>query len=75
MGAVDPDRGRCRQSGLRAKARELVREQLGELHILVNNAAILDMTGIDALTLDRFEHVLRINLTGAVFAPWRCCRS
>jgi NAD(P)-dependent dehydrogenase (short-subunit alcohol dehydrogenase family) len=44
----------------------LVRERMGELHILVNNAAILDMTGIDALTLDRFEHVLRINLTGAV---------
>ena len=43
-----------------------MRERLGELHILVNNAAILDMTGIEALTLERFEHVLRINLTGAV---------
>jgi NAD(P)-dependent dehydrogenase (short-subunit alcohol dehydrogenase family) len=38
----------------------------GFLHILVNNAAILDMTGIDALTLERFEQVLRVNLTGAV---------
>ncbi len=45
---------------------ELVRERLGTLHILVNNAAILDMTGIDSLTLERFEHVLRVNLTGAV---------
>ena len=35
-----------------------MRERLGELHILVNNAAILDMTGIEALTLERFEHVL-----------------
>jgi NAD(P)-dependent dehydrogenase (short-subunit alcohol dehydrogenase family) len=45
---------------------DLARTRLGELHILVNNAAILDMTGIDALTLDRFEQVLRVNLTGAV---------
>ena len=45
---------------------ELVRERLGTLHILVNNAAILDTTSIDALTLQRFERVLRVNLTGAV---------
>ena len=44
----------------------LARTRLGTLHILVNDAAILDTTGIDALTLARFEQVLRINLTGAV---------
>ena len=44
----------------------LTRIRLGTLHILVNDAAILDTTGIDALTLARFEQVLRINLTGAV---------
>jgi NAD(P)-dependent dehydrogenase (short-subunit alcohol dehydrogenase family) len=49
-------------SGLAA----LARTRLGALHILVNNAAIVDMTGIDALTLAGFEHVLRVNLTGAV---------
>jgi len=49
-----------------ARLADLARTRLGALHILVNNAAILDMTGIEALTLDRFEHVLRINLTGAV---------
>ena len=49
-----------------ARLADLARTRLGTLHILVNNAAILDMTGIEALTLDRFEHVLRINLTGAV---------
>jgi NAD(P)-dependent dehydrogenase (short-subunit alcohol dehydrogenase family) len=43
-----------------------LRERFGSLHILVNNAAILDMTAIDALTLERFEAVLRVNLTGAV---------
>lgn len=45
---------------------DLARTRLGTLHILVNDAAILDVTGIEALTLDRFEQVLRINLTGAV---------
>ncbi len=45
---------------------DLVRRRLGTLHILVNNAAILDAAGIDALTLERFEQVLRVNLTGAV---------
>ena len=49
-----------------ARLADLVRERLGQLHILVNNAAILDMTGIEALTLERFERVLRVNLTGAV---------
>lgn len=44
----------------------LTRIRLGALHILVNDAAILDMTGIGALTLARFEQVLRVNLTGAV---------
>src|SRR5215204_5837407 len=41
-----------------ARLADLVRERLGALHILVNNAAILDMTGIEALTLERFEQVL-----------------
>ena len=50
------------------KMAALVRDRWGTAHILVNNAAILDMTGIDQLTLDRFEHVLRINLTGAVIS-------
>jgi NAD(P)-dependent dehydrogenase (short-subunit alcohol dehydrogenase family) len=44
----------------------MVGRRMGTQHILVNNAAILDTTGIDALTLDRFDQVLRVNLTGAV---------
>ena len=44
----------------------MARDRFGALHILVNNAAILDMTGIERLTLARLEEVLRVNLGGAV---------
>ncbi|MFN8829756.1 MAG: SDR family NAD(P)-dependent oxidoreductase [Labrys sp. (in: a-proteobacteria)] len=38
----------------------------GRCDILVNNAAILDMTGIGSLTMQRYRHVLDINQDGAV---------
>jgi NAD(P)-dependent dehydrogenase (short-subunit alcohol dehydrogenase family) len=38
----------------------------GRLDILVNNAAILDMTTWDQLTYARFQEVLRVNLDGAL---------
>jgi NAD(P)-dependent dehydrogenase (short-subunit alcohol dehydrogenase family) len=38
----------------------------GRLDVLVNNAAILDMTPFNSLTYDRFSHVLRVNLDGAL---------
>ena len=38
----------------------------GRLDILVNNAAILDMTGVDDLNEAHFKNVLDINLTGAL---------
>jgi NAD(P)-dependent dehydrogenase (short-subunit alcohol dehydrogenase family) len=38
----------------------------GRLDILVNNAAILDMTTWDELTYARFQEVLRVNLDGAL---------
>ena len=44
----------------------LVRQRFGVLHILVNNAAILDATPTAALTVERFEEVVRVDLTGAV---------
>src|SRR3712207_1097990 len=43
------DPGSVRQLALAAA------DRLGVLHILVNNAAILDMTGIERLTLSHFE--------------------
>src|SRR5262245_4798228 len=38
----------------------------GQLDILVNNAAVLDMTPLNKLTYERFSQVLRINLDGVL---------
>ncbi|HEX5078477.1 MAG TPA: SDR family oxidoreductase, partial [Geminicoccaceae bacterium] len=43
-----------------------VEGRFGRLDILVNNAAILDMTTWDELTYARFQEVLRVNLDGAL---------
>jgi NAD(P)-dependent dehydrogenase (short-subunit alcohol dehydrogenase family) len=43
-----------------------IEDRFGHLDILVNNAAILDMTTWDELTYTRFSEVLRINLDGAL---------
>lgn len=43
-----------------------VESRFGHLDILVNNAAILDMTTWDELTYTRFQEVLRVNLDGAL---------
>jgi NAD(P)-dependent dehydrogenase (short-subunit alcohol dehydrogenase family) len=40
--------------------------RFGRLDILVNNAAILDMTTWDELTYTRYQEVLRVNLDGAL---------
>jgi NAD(P)-dependent dehydrogenase (short-subunit alcohol dehydrogenase family) len=40
--------------------------RFARLDILVNNAAILDMTTWDELTYGRFQEVLRVNLDGAL---------
>ena len=49
--------------------RQLVRE-IGEGHsrldVLVNNAAILDISPIEELTVERFREVIRVNLDGAL---------
>ena len=38
----------------------------GRCEILVNNAAIVDTTGIDAMTMARYHEVVRINQDGAI---------
>ncbi|MDQ0392067.1 SDR family NAD(P)-dependent oxidoreductase [Labrys monachus] len=45
---------------------DLVRARHGHCEILVNNAGILDMTGIATMTMDRYRKVLDINQDGAV---------
>ena len=49
-----------------AAAVALTEKQFGRLDILVNNAAVLDMTPYDELTYARFAAVLRVNLDGAL---------
>ena len=41
-------------------------EQHGRLDVLVNNAAILDISPIGGLTIERFREVTRVNLDGAL---------
>ena len=43
-----------------------------QLDVLVNNAAILHLATIDLTTVDAFEHVLRVNLTGAFLGTKVC---
>lgn len=38
-------------------------ERFGRLDILVNNAAIINTTALDVLTLEEWERVMRVNLT------------
>jgi glucose 1-dehydrogenase len=51
------------ESKVRALFAETVR-QFGTVHILVNNAGIQDGAPIQEMTLDQWERVLRVNLTG-----------
>ena len=41
-------------------------EEHGRLDVLVNNAAILDISPIGGLTIERFREVMRVNLDGAL---------
>jgi NAD(P)-dependent dehydrogenase (short-subunit alcohol dehydrogenase family) len=45
-------------------------EELGEVHILVNNAGIFPVTPFRAITLDEWQRVVRTNLDG----PFLCSR-
>jgi len=45
---------------------DTMRQNFGRCEILVNNAAILDMTGISTMTMAHYRHVLDINQDGAV---------
>jgi len=50
---------------------DTVLAQEGNIHILVNNAAIIDDRLLALTTLKRWEQVLRVNLTG----PFLMCRA
>jgi len=48
-----------------ARARHLVAETFGQLHVLVNNAGIIVRTGIADTSLEAWRRVLDVNVTGA----------
>lgn len=41
-----------------------VRRAHGKLHVLVNNAGVVSRTGLDAITMQEWDRVIAINLTG-----------
>ncbi len=43
-----------------------IEEKHGRCEILVNNAAIADGTGIEAMTMQRYHEVIRVNQDGAI---------
>lgn len=47
------------------------RKSLGGVDVLVNSAAVFEKAPFEDLTLDRWERVIRINLT----APFLCCKA
>jgi len=48
-----------------AAARDLIEARHGRLDVLVNNAGIIHVTSIEAETLEAWNHLLAVNLTGA----------
>ena len=44
---------------------QAIREEFGGLDVLINNAGILQDRSLKKMTLDEWERVLRVNLTGA----------
>jgi NAD(P)-dependent dehydrogenase (short-subunit alcohol dehydrogenase family) len=55
-----------------SKLSATIADQFGRLDILVNNAAILDATSFDKLTMRRYREVLNINLNGALEVTLSC---
>lgn len=43
-----------------------VRQELGALHVLINNAGIVSRTGISVISVQEWQSVLNINLTGTM---------
>ncbi len=46
------------------EAARLLGEKLGGLNVLVNNAGVISFRGFEETTLEEWEHIIRVNLTG-----------
>jgi NAD(P)-dependent dehydrogenase (short-subunit alcohol dehydrogenase family) len=55
-----------------ARLAAFLEDRFGRLDILVNNAAILDATPYDNLTMERYRKVLDVNLNGALQVVIAC---
>ena len=44
--------------------------RFGRIDVLVNNAGIIDVGPIEALTTENFEHTMRVNFMGAMHVTW-----
>jgi len=46
------------------EAARLLGEKLGSLNVLVNNAGVISFKSFEETTLEEWEHIIRVNLTG-----------
>ena len=44
--------------------------RFGRIDVLVNNAGIIDVGPVEAMTADNFEHTMRVNFLGAMHVTW-----
>jgi NAD(P)-dependent dehydrogenase (short-subunit alcohol dehydrogenase family) len=66
LGSATAARVDITDNGSVAALAEAIERQHGRLDLLVNNAAILDMTAYDDMTIERFIAVHDVNLNGAL---------
>lgn len=57
----------CYDPAYRVKMERLFDDEIKELDVLINNAAVQILSGINEIKLDDWNHTLNVNLTGPLF--------